>query len=476
MKDLLFLKGVIKMYDATTIKKLFRETDSYVDNILTVTGWIRSNRPSKRFGFIEINDGSFFENLQIVYDDNLDNFEEISKLNISTALVVKGKLVLTPKAKQPFEIKATEVIVEGQSTPDYPLQKKRHTFEYLRTIAHVRPRSNTFSAVFRVRSVAAYALHKFFNENGFVYVHTPIITGSDCEGAGDMFRVTTLDLEDPPKTKQGDVDFTQDFFGKETYLTVSGQLNVESFAQSLRNVYTFGPTFRSENSHTSRHASEFWMIEPEMAFADIHDNMRVGEEMLKFVINYVLGECTEEMKFFNKYIEKGLIKKLKNIVNSDFACITYTEAIDLLEKADVEFEFPVFWGADLQSEHERYITEKVYDKPVYVINYPKEIKAFYMRLNEDNKTVGAMDLLVPGIGEIIGGSEREERLDILQKRIDEMDLDIEDYDWYLDLRRYGTTRHAGYGLGFERLLMYITGMSNIRDVIPYPRTPNSADF
>ncbi|MFP4456705.1 MAG: asparagine--tRNA ligase [Clostridia bacterium] len=464
------------MHDATTIKELFRNAQSYLDKELTVTGWIRSNRPSKKFGFIEINDGSFFENLQIVYDEKLSNFEEVSKLNISTALVIKGELILTPKAKQPFEIRANEVMIEGQSTPDYPLQKKRHTFEYLRTIAHLRPRTNTFSAVFRVRSVAAFALHKFFNENGFVYVHTPIITGSDCEGAGDMFRVTTLDLEDVPQKEETHVDFSQDFFGKETFLTVSGQLNVEGFAQSLRNVYTFGPTFRSENSHTSRHASEFWMIEPEMAFADINDNMQVGEEMLKYVINYVLQECPEEMKFFDRFIEKGLLKKLDNIINSDFGCITYTKAIEILEEADIEFEFPVFWGADLQSEHERYITEKVYKKPVYVINYPKEIKAFYMRLNEDNKTVGAMDLLVPGIGEIIGGSEREERLDVLEMRINEMGLDMDDYQWYLDLRKYGTTRHAGYGLGFERLLMYITGMSNIRDVIPYPRTPNSAEF
>ncbi len=464
------------MYNATTIKELFRDAKCNLGKKLTVTGWIRSNRPSKKFGFIEINDGSFFENLQIVYDASLENFEEISKLNISTALVVKGELILTPKAKQPFEIRASEVIIEGQSTPDYPLQKKRHTFEYLRTIAHLRPRTNTFSAVFRVRSVAAFALHKFFNENNFVYVHTPIITGSDCEGAGDMFRVTTFDLEEVPEDDKGKVDFSQDFFGKETFLTVSGQLNVEGFAQSLRNVYTFGPTFRSENSHTSRHASEFWMIEPEMAFADLNDNMRVGEDMLKYVINYVLEKCPEEMKFFDRFIEKGLLKKLDNIVNSEFGCITYTEAIELLEEADVVFEFPVFWGADLQSEHERYITEKVYKKPVYVINYPKEIKAFYMRLNEDNKTVGAMDLLVPGIGEIIGGSEREERLEVLEERIQKMNLDMDEYQWYLDLRKYGTTRHAGYGLGFERLLMYITGMSNIRDVIPFPRTPNSAEF
>ncbi len=472
----IIFKGGKGMYNATTIKELYRNSDQYEENKITVTGWIRSNRPSKNFGFIELNDGSFFKNLQIVYDNELENFTEVSKLNISSALVIEGSLVLTPNAKQPFEIKADKVVVEGDSSPEYPLQKKRHTFEYLRTIAHLRPRTNTFAAVFRIRSVAAYALHKFFNENNFVYVHTPIITGSDCEGAGDMFRVTTLDYDNIPRDDKNQVDFSKDFFGKETYLTVSGQLNVEGFAQSLRDVYTFGPTFRSENSHTSRHASEFWMIEPEMAFADLNDNMRVGENMLKFLISYVLEQCPEEMEFFDRFIEKGLIKKLENIVNSDFGCITYTEAIEILEKADVEFEFPVYWGADLQSEHERYITEKVYKKPVFVINYPKEIKAFYMRLNDDNKTVAAMDLLVPGIGEIIGGSERENRLDVLERRIKEMDLDIEDYQWYLDLRRYGTTRHAGYGLGFERALMYLTGMSNIRDVIPFPRTPNSAEF
>ncbi len=464
------------MHSATTIKELYRNTDEFTDKQITITGWIRSNRPSKNFGFIELNDGSFFKNLQIVYDSDLENFVEVSKLNISSALVIEGQFVLTPNAKQPFEIKATKIIIEGESSPEYPLQKKRHSFEFLRTIAHLRPRTNTFSAVFRVRSVAAYALHKFFNENNFVYVHTPIITGSDCEGAGEMFRVTTLDYDNIPRDENNKVDFTKDFFGKETFLTVSGQLNVEGFAQSLRDVYTFGPTFRSENSHTSRHASEFWMIEPEMAFANLEDNMRVGENMFKFLISYVLENCPEEMEFFDKFIEKGLIKKLENIVNSDFGCITYTEAIDILKEADVKFEFPVYWGADLQSEHERYITEKVYKKPVFVINYPKEIKAFYMRLNDDNKTVAAMDLLVPGIGEIIGGSERENRLEVLERRIEEMDLDIEDYEWYLDLRRYGSTRHAGYGLGFERALMYLTGISNIRDVIPFPRTPNSAEF
>ncbi|QOR33910.1 asparagine--tRNA ligase [Clostridium sp. 'deep sea'] len=464
------------MQDFTLIKQLFRNSESFSDKEIIVTGWVRSNRASNKFGFLAINDGSFFNALQVVYEEELSNFKDACKFNIGTALIIKGKLVLTPNAKQPFELKASEIIVEGESTPDFPLQKKRHSFEYLRSIAHLRPRTNTFAAVNRVRSEAAFALHKFFNDRGFVYVHTPIITGSDCEGAGEMFRVTTLNLSDIPKDEQGKVDYNKDFFGKETFLTVSGQLNVEGFAQSLRNVYTFGPTFRSENSNTSRHASEFWMIEPEMAFADINDNMRVGEAMMKSLITDIINKCPEEMQFFNKFVDKGLLSRLENIVNSDFACITYTEAIELLEKAPVKFEFPVKWGIDLQSEHERYITEKVFKKPVYVINYPKEIKAFYMRLNDDNKTVGAMDLLVPGIGEIIGGSERENRYDVLLRRIKEMDLNEEDYSFYLDLRKYGSTRHSGYGLGFERAIMYLTGMSNIRDVLPYPRTPRNAQF
>ncbi len=464
------------MYDATLIRELYSKPESFANRDLTVTGWIRSNRASKNFGFLAVNDGSFFNGLQVVYSDELSNFAEVAKYNIGTALIIKGRLELTPQAKQPFEIKATEIIVEGSSSPDFPLQKKRHSFEYLRTIAHLRPRTNTFAAVFRVRSVAAFALHKFFNDRNFVYVHTPIITGSDCEGAGEMFRLTTLNLNDLPCNDQGEINYQEDFFCKETFLTVSGQLNVEGYAQSLRNVYTFGPTFRAENSNTSRHASEFWMVEPEMAFADINDNMKIGEEMLKSLISYVMEKCPEEMEFFNKYVDKGLFKRLDNVVNSDFKCLTYTEAIDILEKAPVTFEYPVKWGIDLQSEHERYITEKVFKQPVYVINYPKEIKAFYMRLNDDHKTVAAMDLLVPGIGEIIGGSEREDRYEVLVQRIQEMGLDVEDYSWYLDLRKYGSTRHSGYGLGFERAIMYLTGIANIRDVIPFPRTPRSAEF
>ncbi len=464
------------MENVTLIRDIFDDAAVYQQEPITVTGWVRSNRASKNFGFLVINDGSYFSNLQVVYGAELEDFEQISKFNIGTALIIKGDLQLTPGAKQAFELHATEIIVEGLSTPDFPLQKKRHTFEYLRTIAHLRPRTNTFAAVFRVRSVAAHALHKFFQDQNFVYVHTPIITGSDCEGAGEMFRITTLDLDDLPRTEEQAIDYSKDFFAKETFLTVSGQLNAEGYAQSLRNVYTFGPTFRAENSNTSRHASEFWMVEPEMAFADIKDNMRIGEAMLKYLIKDVLERCPAEMEFFNKYVDKGLLKRLQNILDSDFGCITYTEAIELLEQAPVEFEFPVSWGIDLHSEHERYITEQVFKKPVYVINYPKEIKAFYMRLNDDGKTVAAMDLLVPGIGEIIGGSQREERYDVLVSRIEEMNLPLESYEWYLDLRKYGTTRHAGYGLGFERAIMYLTGMSNIRDVLPFPRTPRSAEF
>ncbi|QIB27965.1 asparagine--tRNA ligase [Caloranaerobacter azorensis] len=458
------------------VKEIYRNTEKYIDENVVVSGWVRTIRSSKSFGFIELNDGSFFKNIQIVFEDNLDNFKEISKLPISTAIKVEGLLVATPNNKQPFEIKAKSITIEAESDKDYPLQKKRHTFEYLRTIAHLRPRSNTFSAVFRVRSLVAYAIHKFFQERGFVYVHTPIITGSDCEGAGEMFRVTTLDFDNLPLDENGKVDFKKDFFGKETNLTVSGQLNVEAYALAFRNVYTFGPTFRAENSNTARHAAEFWMIEPEIAFADLKDDMELAEEMLKYIINFVLENAPEEMEFFNKFIDKGLLERLNNIVNSDFERITYTEAIDILKKSNKDFQYPVEWGNDLQTEHERYITEEVFNKPVFVTDYPKDIKAFYMRLNDDEKTVAAMDLLVPGVGEIIGGSQREERHDILVNRMKEMGLKQEDYWWYLELRRYGGVKHAGYGLGFERAIMYLTGMTNIRDVIPYPRTPRSAEF
>lgn len=459
------------------IKNLFRESDKYAGSDIVVRGWIRTNRGSNKFGFIELNDGSFFKSVQVVYEaEFLDNFEEISKAPISAALKVEGTFVLTPQAKQPFEIKAKTVTVEAGSDADYPLQKKRHSMEFLREIAHLRPRSNTFSAVFRVRSMVAYAIHKFFQENNFVYVHTPIITASDCEGAGEMFKVTTLDMEQPPRDENGKIDYSEDFFGKEAGLTVSGQLEAETFALAFRNVYTFGPTFRAENSNTARHASEFWMIEPEMAFADLKDNMDVAEAMIKYIINYVMENAPEEMEFFSKFIDKGLIDRLNNIVNSDFERITYTEAVELLKKSGEEFQYPVEWGIDLQTEHERYITEKIYKKPVFVTDYPKEIKAFYMRLNDDGKTVAACDLLVPGVGEIIGGSQREERYDVLKARIEEMGMAEEDYWWYMDLRKYGGVKHSGYGLGFERIIMYITGMGNIRDVLPFPRTPKSADF
>ncbi len=460
----------------TAVKELFRNTSQYVDQEVTVSGWIRSVRASKAFGFIIMNDGTFFENIQIVMDNTLDNFAEISKLNVGSAIIVKGKFIETPDAKQPFEIQAGSVEIEGASSPDYPLQKKRHTFEYLRTISHLRPRTNAFSAVFRVRSLVAQAIHEFFMNKGFVYVHTPILTGSDCEGAGEMFRVSTLDPNSLPKTDEGKVDFKEDFFGKETNLTVSGQLNVETYAMAFRNVYTFGPTFRAENSNTPRHAAEFWMIEPEMAFADIVDDMDVAEAMVKHIIRFVKENAPEEMAFFNKFVDKGLIERLDNVLNNDFARITYTEAIEILEKSDEKFEFPVKWGIDLQTEHERYITEKVYKKPVFVIDYPKDIKAFYMKMNDDNKTVAAMDLLVPGVGELIGGSQREDDYDKLVARMDEMDLVKEDYDWYLDTRKYGSVTHAGFGLGFERAIMYVTGMGNIRDVIPFPRTVNNCDI
>ena len=459
------------------IKSLYRESLLHADSEITVRGWVRTNRGSNKFGFIELNDGTFFKSVQVVYESEfLDNFEDIAKAPIAAALKVTGTFVLTPDAKQPFEIKAREIVVEAGSDADYPLQKKRHSMEFLREIAHLRPRSNTFSAVFRVRSMVAYAIHKFFQDKNFVYVHTPIITASDCEGAGEMFKVTTLDLNDLPKDAEGKVDYSEDFFGKEAGLTVSGQLEAETFALAFRNVYTFGPTFRAENSNTARHASEFWMIEPEMAFADLNDNMDTAEAMIKYIINYVMENAPEEMEFFSKFIDKGLIERLNNIVNSDFARITYTEAVELLKKSGEKFQYPVEWGIDLQTEHERYITEKIYKKPVFVTDYPKEIKAFYMRLNDDDKTVAACDLLVPGVGEIIGGSQREERYDVLKARIEETGMTEEDYWWYMDLRKYGGVKHSGYGLGFERIIMYITGMSNIRDVLPFPRTPKTAEF
>ena len=459
------------------IKDLFRNTDKYSDGKITVSGWVRTIRASKNFGFIELNDGSFFKNLQIVMEDEkLGNYAEISKLNVGSAIRVTGVLVLTPEAKQPFELKAETIEVEGKSTPDYPLQKKRHSFEYLRTIAHLRPRTNTFEAVFRVRSMIAYAIHKFFNERGFVYVHTPLITGSDCEGAGEMFKVTTLDMDNIPKNEDGTVDYSKDFFGKSTNLTVSGQLNVETFCMAFRNVYTFGPTFRAENSNTTRHAAEFWMIEPEIAFAELGDDMALAEDMLKYIINYCLENAPEEMEFFNNFIDKGLMERLHNVVDNDFAHVTYTEAIEILSKNNSEFDYPVEWGSDLQTEHERYLTETVFKRPVFVTDYPKEIKAFYMKQNDDGKTVAAMDLLVPGIGEIIGGSQREENYDVLMNRICELGLKPEDYSWYMDLRKYGTNKHSGFGLGFERAVMYITGMGNIRDVLPFPRTVGTAEF
>ena len=459
------------------LKQLHRETARFADREVTVRGWIRTNRSSNKFGFVEINDGSFFKSVQVVYEDAvIDNYESIAKAPIAAALLVKGTLVLTPEAKQPFEIKASEILIEADSAPDYPLQKKRHSLEFLREIAHLRPRSNTFSAVFRVRSLVAYAIHRFFQENNFVYVHTPIITGSDAEGAGEMFRVTTLDMNQPPRTEEGKIDYSEDFFSKEASLTVSGQLEAETFALAFRNVYTFGPTFRAENSNTARHASEFWMIEPEVAFADLEDNMVLAEAMIKYIIQYVLDHAPEEMEFFNSFVDKGLLERLQVILGNEFGRVTYTEAVELLIQSGKEFQFPVSWGMDLQTEHERYLTEEIFKKPVFVTDYPKDIKAFYMRLNDDGRTVAACDLLVPGVGEIIGGSQREERLEVLRERMGQMGLDEKDYWWYLDLRKYGGVKHAGYGLGFERILMYITGMSNIRDVLPFPRTPNSAEF
>ena len=458
------------------IKELFRNEGQYTDKEVTVGGWLKSKRDSKTFGFLVINDGTFFEPLQVVYSDALSNFEEISKLNVGAAVIVKGIVTSTPGAKQKFELQATHVVVEGTSAPDFPLQKKRHSFEYLRTISHLRARTNTFQAVFRVRSLAAYAIHKFFQEREFVYVHTPLITGSDFEGAGEMFKVTTLDLNDLPKTEVGEIDFSKDFFGKQTNLTVSGQLNGETYAMAFKNIYTFGPTFRAENSNTTRHAAEFWMIEPEMAFADLKDDMMLAESMIKYIITYVCEHAPEEMAFFNQFVDQGLLERLEHVVNSDFAHVTYTEAIEILKAHNEEFEYKVSWGCDLQTEHERYLTEKEFKKPVFVTDYPKEIKAFYMKLNDDNKTVAAMDCLVPGIGEIIGGSQREDDYDKLTARMKELDLNPDDYDFYLDLRKYGSTRHAGFGLGFERCVMYLTGMSNIRDVIPFPRTVNNCEL
>ena len=460
----------------TSIRTLYKDMESVNRDAVTVGGWVRSIRDSKTFGFIVLSDGTFFEPVQVVYDNTLPNFNEIGKYNVGSALVVEGKIVLTPDAKQPFEIHATSVTLEGASTPDYPLQKKRHTIEYLRTISHLRPRTNLFQAVFRVRSLAAYAIHTFFQERGFVYVHTPLITGSDCEGAGEMFRVTTLDMENVPKTEDGRVDFTKDFFGKSTNLTVSGQLNGETFAMAFKNIYTFGPTFRAENSNTTRHAAEFWMIEPEIAFADLTDDMRLAEDMLKYIINFVLERAPEEMAFFNQFVDKGLLERLHHVVSSDFGHVTYTDAVKILEEHNDEFQYKVYWGCDLQTEHERYLTEQVFKRPVFVTDYPKEIKAFYMKLNEDGKTVAAMDCLVPGIGEIIGGSQREDDYEKLFRRLDELGLDRDSYGFYMDLRKYGSARHAGFGLGFERCVMYLTGVSNIRDVIPFPRTVGNCEL
>ena len=462
--------------ELTNIREIFRNKDKFADKEVTIGGWVRSNRNSKNFGFIVVNDGTFFEPIQVVYGNGLDNYDEVGKINVGAAIIVRGTLVLTPDAKQPFEIQAAEVTVEGASTPDYPLQKKRHTFEYLRTISHLRPRTNTFEAVFRVRSLCAYAIHKFFQERDFVYVHTPLITGSDCEGAGEMFQVTTLDLNNLPMTEDGKVDFSKDFFNKPTNLTVSGQLNGETYAMAFKNIYTFGPTFRAENSNTTRHVAEFWMIEPEIAFADLEDDMMLAESMLKYVINYVLENAPEEMAFFNNFVDKGLLDRLRNVVENDFARVTYTEAIDILSKHNDKFDYKVSWGCDLQTEHERYLTEQIYKRPVFVTDYPKEIKAFYMKLNDDGKTVAAVDCLVPGIGEIIGGSQREDDYDKLLARINELGLSEDDYKFYLDLRKYGSARHAGFGLGFERCVMYLTGMGNIRDVIPFPRTVNNCEL
>ncbi len=458
------------------IRDIFHERERYANKEVTVGGWVRSNRNSKNFGFIVVNDGTFFEPIQVVYSNGLENYEQIGKINVGAAVIVRGQLIPTPEAKQPFEIQAKEVTIEGVSTPDYPLQKKRHTFEYLRSISHLRPRTNTFEAVFRVRSLCAYAIHRFFQERDFVYVHTPIITGSDCEGAGEMFQVTTMDLKNLPRTAKGGIDYTQDFFGKQTNLTVSGQLNGEAYAMAFKNIYTFGPTFRAEHSNTTRHAAEFWMVEPEIAFADLQDDMMLAELMLKYIINYVLQNAPEEMEFFNTFVDKELLQRLNNVVNNEFARVTYTEAVKLLSKYNDRFDYKVKWGCDLQTEHERYLTETVFKRPVFVTDYPKDIKAFYMKQNDDGKTVAAVDCLVPGIGEIIGGSQREDDYDKLLARIRELGLHEQDYKFYLDLRKYGSARHAGFGLGFERCVMYLTGMANIRDVIPFPRTVNNCEL
>ena len=461
----------------TEIAELHRDPAAFAGKKIAVSGWIRTVRDSKNIGFMEINDGSSFKGIQVVLEQaKLSNYTEAVKLNVRAAVNIIGEVVLTPEAKQPFEINADSLEVEGTSSPDYPLQKKRHTMEYLRTIGHLRPFANTLNAAFRVRSVAAFALHKFFNERGFIYAHTPLITCSDCEGAGEMFRVTTLDPADPPRTEDGKVDYSQDFFGKPAFLTVSGQLQGEAMAMSFGKIYTFGPTFRAERSYTQRHAAEFWMIEPEIAFADLNDDMCLAEDMIKYVLDYVLENCKDELNFFNSFVDKGLLERLQHVVSSDFVRCTYTEAVELLQKHNDEFDYKVEWGCDLQTEHERCLTERIFGSPVFVTDYPKEIKAFYMRLNDDGKTVAAVDLLVPGIGEIIGGSQREERLDVLDARIRELGLDPKDYNWYMDLRRYGGTKHAGFGLGFERLVMYLTGVSNIRDVLPFPRTTGSAEF
>ncbi|MDD2457540.1 MAG: asparagine--tRNA ligase [Eubacteriales bacterium] len=460
-----------------SVRQLYRNTADYAGQSVTVSGWVRTIRDQKQFGFISLNDGTFFLPLQVVFTrDRLSNYDQIARTGNGAALIVTGQLTLTPGAKQPFELQAEKVEIEGECPPDYPLQPKRHSPEFLRTIAHLRPRTNLLSAAFRVRSVAAFAIHRFFNERDFVYVHTPIITGSDAEGAGQMFAVTTLDLGKPPRLDDGAIDFGEDFFGKKTSLTVSGQLSGETFAMAFKNIYTFGPTFRAEKSNTVKHAAEFWMIEPEIAFADLNDDMALAEDLIKFIIRQVIADCPEEMAFFNEFVDKGLLDRLHNVIDNEFGVVTYTEAIELLEKAPVQFEYPVSWGCDLQTEHERYLTETVFQKPIFVIHYPKQIKAFYMKLNEDNRTVAAMDCLVPGIGEIIGGSQREDNYEKLKTRIEELGMACEDYDWYLDLRRFGSARHAGFGLGFERLIMYLTGIANIRDVIPYPRTTGSAEF
>ena len=460
----------------TTLREIFKNKEAYYDQEVTVGGWVRSNRDSKQFGFLTISDGTFFTPLQVVYHDTMANFQEVAKYGVGAAVIVKGKLVATPDAKQAFEVQADEVMHEGASSPDYPLQKKRHTLEYLRTIDHLRPRTNTFQAVFKIRSLVAFAIHQFFQERGFVYVHTPIITASDAEGAGEMFQVTTLPLDQVPMTEDGKVDFSQDFFNKKTSLTVSGQLYGETFAQAFRNIYTFGPTFRAENSNTQRHAAEFWMIEPELAYADLDDVIQCEEDMLKYMIQYVLDNAPEEMAFLNQFVDKGLLDRLHHVLNSEFARVTYTDAVNELMKHNDEFEYKVSWGVDLQTEHERYLTEQLYKRPVFVTDYPKDIKAFYMKQNPDGKTVAAVDCLVPGIGEIMGGSQREEDYDKLLKRMNEMGMEMDQYDFYLDLRKYGTTRHGGFGLGFERAVMYITGMSNIRDVVPYPRTVGNCDI